>query len=428
VDTTLLDTAICVNEVLIYDGVIIAPGETALLEYTASSGCDSFLLIQVGELLLSYELDTVSICFGDTVDIFGEPQWEPGLYETTLTGPNGCDSTLAVQLLVQPAILADYDAEPACGNNPDGSAEVSVSGGEPPYSYDWNVPEGEGPELSGVPTGTYSVTITDSNDCSEQLDILIPSYTEPDWNLLPEDVSCFGLMDGSIAVIPDAPGYTYSLDGENFGPDSLFSGLSGGIYDVFLLDTNGCVYSQEVEIIEPDAWDISLPADTTIELGQSLEINAETTAPGIPLLEWFPFESLDCPDCLRPIAMPTETTTYTLTVIDPFGCVDSASITVNVTILCSEDRLLIPNVFTPNNDGVNDHFEIVNKDALERINSFRIFDRWGELVFEERGIQARWDGTMNGKNMPSDTYVYLIEFTCPDGEHGQAVGDVTLIR
>jgi gliding motility-associated-like protein len=163
-------------------------------------------------------------------------------------------------------------------------------------------------------------------------------------------------------------------------------------------------------------------------LGQSVEINAETNAPGIPELQWFPFESLDCPDCLNPVATPEVTTTYTLTVIDPFGCVDSASITVNIVITCNADRLLIPNVFTPNNDGVNDYFEIVNKDALERINSFRIFDRWGELVFEESGIQARWDGKMNGKDMPSDTYVYLIEFSCPDGQDGQAVGDVTLIR
>jgi gliding motility-associated-like protein len=428
VDTTLLDTAICVNEVLIYDGVIIAPGETTLLEYSASNGCDSFLLIQVGELLLSYELDTISICFGDTIDIFGEAQWEPGLYENFLTGANGCDSTLAIELLVQPPITASYTAEPSCGDNPDGSAEVSVSGGSPPYSYTWNVPEGEGPNLEEVPAGIYSLTITDANNCTEELEVVVPAFEEPDWTLLPEDISCFGLNDGSIAVITDSGVYEYSLDGESFGPDSLFVDLGGGFYDVFLQDTNACIYSQQVEIIEPDPWEVQLPADTTLELGQSVEINAETNAPGIPELQWFPFESLDCPDCLNPVATPEVTTTYTLTVIDPFGCVDSASITVNIVITCNADRLLIPNVFTPNNDGVNDYFEIVNKDALERINSFRIFDRWGELVFEESGIQARWDGKMNGKDMPSDTYVYLIEFSCPDGQDGQAVGDVTLIR
>jgi len=114
---------------------------------------------------------------------------------------------------------------------------------------------------------------------------------------------------------------------------------------------------------------------------------------------------------------------------------DGACVTrsqVAVTVICSGANVYVPNTFSPNGDGVNDIF-YARGTGLYNIKSFRVFNRWGQLVFERLNAGANspndgWNGTINGKIAPSDVYVYVIEVLCVNNTIIPVKGNVTLLR
>lgn len=145
---------------------------------------------------------------------------------------------------------------------------------------------------------------------------------------------------------------------------------------------------------------------------------------------WAPGDLLTCPDCAQTIARPLTTTLYVLTATTEHGCVDSDS--VQIIVFCDQSQLFLPNTFTPNNDGKNDYFYPQGQ-GVGTIKSFIVFNRWGQKVFERRGMDANvpqqgWDGTVGGVAASPDTYVYTLEAACDNGEIVFWKGDVTLIK
>ena len=123
------------------------------------------------------------------------------------------------------------------------------------------------------------------------------------------------------------------------------------------------------------------------------------------------------------MANPLETTTYTITATSFAGCEATATITVNVI----PPAYAFPNAFTPNGDSQNDVLQIrgISTYGAISIQNFRIFNRWGQLVFENG---TAWDGTFNGELQPQDTYIYTATIVLPTGQTEEVKGDVLLIR
>ena len=146
-------------------------------------------------------------------------------------------------------------------------------------------------------------------------------------------------------------------------------------------------------------------------------------------LVWTPTDSLSCESCLSPIASPLNSIYYELTVTNLNGCVDTAGIFIHVD---KPRDVFIPNVFTPNDDGVNDIFYIfANNNVIHQVNKFQIFTRWGELVFSDQGFQPNdpdhgWDGWFRGKKLNPAVFVYYAEIEFIDGVKKIYKGDVTL--
>ena len=145
---------------------------------------------------------------------------------------------------------------------------------------------------------------------------------------------------------------------------------------------------------------------------------------------WSPAATLSCEVCSAPNASPRSTTTYKVTAVSDKGCKASDSVTVH--LLCDNNQVFVPNTFTPNNDGQNDVF-YPRGTGMKRVTSFRIYNRWGEMVFEKRGFQlnditAGWDGTYKGAQLSSDIFIYSIDGICDSGDPLSWKGDVTLIR
>jgi len=128
---------------------------------------------------------------------------------------------------------------------------------------------------------------------------------------------------------------------------------------------------------------------------------------------------------------PTRTTPYILSVTDSItGCVIEDEVVIRV----DKDRnIYIPNAFSPNNDGNNDVFQIYSGVGVREILKLRVFDRWGELVWEQENVlplenKHGWNGIFKGQMMNPAVFVYYVEVLFADQEVKQYAGDVTLLR
>lgn len=169
-----------------------------------------------------------------------------------------------------------------------------------------------------------------------------------------------------------------------------------------------------------------------------LSSNVSSTVKGtIDSIVWDPDSTLSCRSCRNPIATPHQTTTYNATVYyskNGVTCSNKTSVTVTVITSCDNSLIYIPNTFTPNTDGRNDVFRIRGQ-GITKVNYFRIYDRWGNVVHEVTGADnpddAAWNGgKRNDRARPenSGVFVYVFEVVCTTGQTISGKGNVTLIR
>jgi len=196
------------------------------------------------------------------------------------------------------------------------------------------------------------------------------------------------------------------------------------------LDTLNCIHTEPFFIPCPQEIVVLLPEDTTIILGEMIEINSATNILDSVVYEWMPPDFLSCTDCPEAISAPLQTIDYTLMVSDTFGCTDIDTMRIFVK---KERNVYIPNAFSPNGDGINDIVYIFSDIAVSEVLDFRIFDRWGELVFADQNFQTNdrthgWDGYFEGELMNSAVFSYFAKIRFVDGEELLYQGDISIIR
>ncbi|MCB0581147.1 MAG: gliding motility-associated C-terminal domain-containing protein, partial [Phaeodactylibacter sp.] len=275
----------------------------------------------------------------------------------------------------------------------------------------------EGVEL--LPGQSQLFVLTAANGCDSTVEVSVQALDPISADVATTDVSCAGFQDGAIVIEPPTggePPYRYSLDGSVFQEENIFAGLFAGNYTVYIRDGRGCQLSREIQLEEPPPLQLALPGDETLKLGDSLRLVPDIAGAGELSYHWSPPIGLSCADCREPVAAPLESTLYRLQVTDQNGC----TAVDDILVLVDQSALFyIPNAFSPNGDGRNDRLLIYPGPAVERILLFRVFSRWGELVFEEKdaapGEQAGWDGTFNGQRMAGGVYVYYAEAGLKDG-------------
>ncbi|MBR9921960.1 MAG: T9SS type B sorting domain-containing protein [Bacteroidetes bacterium] len=357
-------------------------------------------------------------------------------YTVTVTDENGCIGTASIDITQPSPMVNTFEVvENDCFGDANGVISVTSSGGEPNYTYEWSNGE-EGAILDSLPVGWYVVSIKDANGC-EQIDSIEMTSPSP---ILPayetQDVSCFGYGDGMIVVEPSggAAPFQYSLDGEFFSGSSTIVGLEAGVYNVFTLDANGCEWLSEVEISEPPAIELVIvqAPEVTIDLGETIDLFAYANNEIGPASYFWnePYAgTLDCNTCFNPTVTTQNTITYEVSVVDSLGCTDTQFITVRV----QKDRVvLVPTGFSPNSDGENDLLHVHGKDGT-LVNLFRVYDRWGELLYENsdffvNDLSIGWDGQFRSQPMGSGVYIWYMEVTYEDGVTESFKGSTTLIR
>jgi gliding motility-associated-like protein len=208
-------------------------------------------------------------------------------------------------------------------------------------------------------------------------------------------------------------------------------GLPPGDYPFYITYTdNGCPLpgSQTVTYIVKILPPLSLTATphvATIKYGGECQLNAISSSPDRLIYKWDPLDgSLDNPNINNPVAKPLTTTRYTISVKNPWGCrgQDTALVIVDPTL-----HDFVPSSFTPNADGKNDIFRVVNLHS-QRLLEFSVYNRWGKILFQTADKTKGWDGTYNGEPQEIGVYYYQIMLERPDGKLEDYRGDVTLLR
>lgn len=194
------------------------------------------------------------------------------------------------------------------------------------------------------------------------------------------------------------------------------------IYKVVLTNSFGCKDSADVIINVFKNPYVNAGPDKEIMTGDSIMLNGTATGTKINYF-WSPSDYISNSNILNPISFPPQDKQYTLTAISNVGC---GMATSRVNIIVFKD-IFIPNAFTPNDDGINDNFKIIAADSY-KVLKLLVYNRWGELVFQETNIHHGWDGKFKGIPQPAGTYIYYFEMESPAHKILSRKGAVLLLR
>jgi len=373
-----------------------------------------------------------------------------GNYTVTITDNAGCTFTLYNIIINDPAatltptIAISAAPNPGCQGDPITFTAVVNNGGSS-GTIDWMV---NNTSVQNSAATTYSSAINNG-------DVVTAVFSSPDPCLTSSSVQSNSLTmtvlpvtnptisitaSTTNACVGDA--VTFGAVATDCGPGAIYTfSVNGGAAQAGLNDTftttnllNGDQVTVTVECNYPCAnpsnvtsstvtMNVTVPlADAgpnhTIVSGNSVVL--EGSGNGITVL-WVPSTGLDDPTSLTPTASPTETTTYFLTVTD-----GNCSVTDEVTVLVIQP-LNPPNMFTPNDDGINDTWRIPSIERFPNVQVL-IYTRWGQQIFDSTGYASPWDGTNNGSTLPVGIYYYIIKLDRSDDEAGLVSGSITIAR
>jgi gliding motility-associated-like protein len=363
-----------------------------------------------------------------------------GIYTVTVTDSIGCFTVETIVIGQNDPLQALFSqvTAPDCNNGTEGSITAIVQGGLSPYQFTWStgqqLVDSSSSTINNLGAGNYFLMITDQENCSTTLDTSILDPARLSAIAKGSRLQCFGDSSGIIIVVASggtAP-YFYSLNGGPMQSNGNFSNLSAGSYNIVVNDAGGCVFTTSAAVTQADSVLLEVTADQSIRFGETVQlyVRLPINAPINPVITWTPANGLSCTNCLQPIAQPSRSTLYTVTVTGADGCVSTADVFVEVD---KDKGVFVPDAFSPNGDRTNDVFMLYSSGSVEAIEEFMIFDRWGELVCVHNNVQPNypaygWDGNFRGQQMNAGVFIYYIKVRYFDGTTEILKGDVTLIR
>lgn len=355
-----------------------------------------------------------------------------GNYTVTATDAGGC-VTSATFSITEPPPLTSVSAftNVSCNGGNDGSGTVSPAGGTGPYTYAWSPSGGNAQTANGLTAGSYTITVTDSHGC---MSVQAVTLTQPSALIASasSDSACIGQTvnisaSGTGGISPYT--YTWSSGPNPNSQSQLITVTTTTVYTVTITDANSCTTTATTTVTlnpSPSAAFTSNATNGVLTLtGPGSQI-CFTGPAGATSWQWdlngVATSTLQSP-CVPLTSADVGAYCASLTVTNSFGCIDTDSLCVEINNVYYS----IPNVFTPDNDGTNDGFVITNM-GMETVRC-KIYNRWGELIYEWDGPTGYWNGqTMNGNEAVDGVYYYTAFMTDFQGQLYDESGFVQLIR
>ena len=411
--TSTVNATTCSNEPYIFEGQPYSETGVYSVVYPSIDGCDSTIVLDL-EVLQSFEVDlgTRQICIGGSLDIGGFILDQEDTYMLPFITADGCDSIVTVAIEIVENIEVDLGTVVIC----EGDA----------FSFGGN---------SITQSGTYSTTEPSAIGCDSTTTINIEVTPAMVVSITELIGSCEGVANGSF-ILEDIPGATppFSISGLP-GVDVVdalpFSvlGLEPGTYMFDVIDANGCMTEAEVEI--PSGRDNGLMI-RVVEIDPRGMYDLFIEYDGvIESIEWEDRDGLSCYDCPNPSVDITETTTFSVTVIDEDGCISRAEITLEPDAV---GNVYFPNIISPNSALGNHRFfpQTESKSAGAHYDVF-IYDRWGNMVYEMlnapvNDISFGWNGRYSDNRINAGVFVYSVRIYKENGIVETFKGDLTVVE
>lgn len=364
---------------------------------------------------------------------------ESGLHPVQLTRSTaiGCRDSLLQWVYVRPTPTADFaievieDCDPAQFQFSDQS--VGATG------LSWDLGNGnsttiEHPSQIYENPGPYQIRLQASYDglCFDEAVKTIEVFPRPQIEIQ-LDEQCTQAEGVEVRIATDIRSFILPSNEAHSVAGDLHLGLQPGVYQVRAEAENGCIAWEKLNVLPVQELEISVPEDSFfIVLGETVQLDVQANLSSATY-QWEPATPLDAPSWPQPLATPFMNTNFVVLVTDDRGCTKLDSIYVAVEIE-REAGIYLPNAFTPDGSGHNDIFRLrLNNPGVRKINAFRVFDRWGELIFEALDclpgdVSCVWDGTFRGQPAAIDVYVFAVEIEFVDGRKKVLKGDLNLIR
>ncbi len=424
--------------------VLVNPAFSVGFDTVVTFGCETdqvqFLDQSVG--VTQYAWDFGDGTTGSTASPLHIYQ-DQGVYNVTLIGTNGFCTDL--QTMSVP-LVHPLDAQFSISEDSICNGEFIVFSDNSVVSFDssayeWNFGDGatsvEQNTVHQYTTDgifTASLTVTDYIGCVsvETKQIVVASLSI---EIGPKDTSVC-LVDSTLLYsqsfyppyFSDGITYSWSPDDNIGSPNSeetyYYNEVPGDYY--YVLTATGypmeCVAKDTLHIhIQPRPVLVNVTPNTVIKYGEDIQLSAS----GVQYYIWTPPATLNNPNISTPIGSPREPVVYSVYGMNEHGgCRDTAQVEIGIDYTMEE---FIPSVFSPNGDGKNDLFRIVNL-RYQKLVEFRVFNRWGKEVYNYTDGSKGWDGTYNGAPQDPGVYTYIIRVNVPDGDARVYKGNITLIR
>ncbi|HPH84004.1 MAG TPA: gliding motility-associated C-terminal domain-containing protein [Ferruginibacter sp.] len=395
---------------------------------TGAAGCDSIatLQLQVDPVLTS--LTQAMVCSAQLPYLWnGQSYNQPGSYSVTLAASTGCDSIASLQLTINITPAAPLVNSPVEYCQYETSVALSATAQTPGNQLNWYaVAQGGSATLTApVPStlapGTFIFYVSEKSTFCEGPRAAITVTVNPKPALGPDkDLRiCFG-ESANLLNLYHVTGLNglWTISGIPVPrPDSV---SIAGYYQLVVQTLAGCADTATVNLnIQPPVH-----ANAGNDAFAEYNIPYALQGSGGGSYEWSPAGSLNHPFIANPLATLTHDETFVLTVKDEIGCKDMDTVIIKVL---NGPTFYVPTAFTPNGDGLNDIFRPTSI-GIASLEYFRVFNRYGELVYETHDIGKGWDGNYKGLKQPLGNYVWSIRGTDRTGKLKFMKGNVVLIR
>jgi len=347
-----------------------------------------------------------------------------GNYTLTITDAQGC-TAFSGAIVGEPAnalVVNTTITDVSCFGGNDGEIALTISGGIEPYYFNWGnqneiLLNNPSEILDSLIIGDYFIRVRDKNGCINEQTVTVNEPPLFESSVVVSDLLCNGDNSGAIDLTYIGGTSPYATQWSNSATTEDISNLSAGSYDYVGTDFQGCEVRGNVIVNEPDSVQITEQLVLVSCIDQSDAAIYITPYGGTSPYSflWSNGETSQDIEGLKPGL-------FDVTITDDNGC----AYVFNFELIEIEDECLgVPNTFTPNGDNYNDTWMIRNIDLYPNA-SVKVFNRWGNEIFNSKGEYKPWDGTHNGNALPSEVYYYII--VLDNDQDNKYTGTITIIR
>lgn len=358
-----------------------------------------------------------------------------GIFNVTIKDSTGCSAKITDTVLAANSrLIVDVGPDKTiCAGS---STSITVNSNQPVAIYNLNPSAGLSIEttqtLTASPSDTTTYVIFAKTDVCQGYDTITVNVLHmPVANAGPDTVICFNTyatLRGTASNLSGGVIYQWLPSPDLLTPNAQVTlvrpkNIRPNRYRLEVKDNYGCNFTSydDVTVTMRPLFIPSAGNDTIASMGVPHQLQASSG--GAEYL-WSPATVLDNPALQKPMAVLQNDVRFNLTVKDSLGCTGTSSVLVKVY---KGVTYYIPNAFTPNGDGINDIFKAIAP-GIKQTDYFRIYNRWGKLIFQSKNANAGWDGKYSGIPQPAAVYVWTIKGTDVTGKPIELKGIVTLIR